>query len=168
MPWYRVSLFIGFLNRSGMMLFSCALKDNKAFNRAFRSGRFCAAPFLTAYYLPNELGENRVGISVSKKIGNAVRRNRAKRVIRAAYRLRETAFPVGFDIVFAVRPAITDIKTQDIEAFFEGRLVKDMNASFDENGQFIGKKRKKYKTAGTEKTSGGNDNDDNSLDKKDG
>ena len=148
-----------------MMLFSCALKDNKAFNRAFRSGRFCAAPFLTAYYLPNELGENRVGISISKKIGNAVCRNRAKRIIRAAYRLRETEFPVGFDIIFAVRPGIVGIKSQEIEDFFSGRLVKDMNRSFDENGQFIGRNRKKNKAAGTDTESGG---DGNGLDKKDG
>ena len=147
------------------MLFSCALKDNKAFNRAFRSGRFCVSPFLTAYYLPNELGQNRVGISISKKIGNAVCRNRAKRIIRAAYRLSEMSFPVGFDIIFAVRPGINGLKTQDIEGFIGGRLVRDMNGSFDENGNFLGRKKKKNRTEEAEKCSGG---DEDGLDKKSG
>lgn len=124
------------------MLFSVALKDNKAFNRAFRTGRFCACAFLTAYYLPNGLDRNRVGISVSKKVGNAVCRNRAKRIIRAAYRLNEDMFRCGLDIVFAVRPAIDGLKTQDIEGFFRGRLMKDMASAFDENGEFIRKPRK--------------------------
>ncbi len=140
------------------MLFSCALKDNKAFNRAFRSGRFCVSPFLTAYYLPNELGQNRVGISVSKKIGNAVCRNRAKRIIRAAYRLSEVGFPVGFDIIFAVRPAIVGLRSQDIEAFFSGRLIRHMNAAFDENGEFIGRNKNKA----------GNGGQENGSDKKSG
>lgn len=119
------------------MLYSEVMKDNKAFNRAFRKGRFCACAFLTAYYLPNGLEINRVGISVSKKVGNAVRRNRAKRIIRAAYRLNETGFPKGFDIVFAVRPAIEGLKTQDIKGFFVKRLFKDMARAFDENGEFV-------------------------------
>lgn len=124
------------------MLFSVALKDNKAFNRAFRTGRFCACAFLTAYYLPNGQDHNRVGISVSKKVGNAVCRNRAKRIIRAAYRLNEENFRRGLDIVFAVRPAIDGLKTQDIEGFFCGRLMNDMASAFDENGEFIRKPKK--------------------------
>ena len=138
------------------MLFSFALKDNKVFNRCFRSGGFCAAPFLTAYYLPNDLGQNRVGISVSKKIGNAVCRNRAKRIIRAAYQLNEDKFPIGFDLVFAVRPAINGLKTQDIEGFFTGRLLKHINGSFDENGVFVGRNRKRRSP---EKTEEAKDND---------
>ncbi len=109
------------------MLFSEVLKDNKAFKKCFRSGRYCSCGFLTAYYLPNNEAFNRVGISVSKKIGNAVCRNRAKKIIRAAYRLRETQFPIGYDIVFAARGAIEEKKTQDIEGFFTERLIDDMN-----------------------------------------
>ena len=125
------------------MLFSAVMKDNKAFNRCFRKGRFCSCGFVTAYYLPNGTACNCVGISVSKKIGNAVERNRAKRIIRAAYRLHEQDMPIGFDIVFAARPAIKGLKTQDIEGFLTGRLVKDMAVSLDENGELIKKPRKK-------------------------
>lgn len=125
------------------MLFSYPMKDNKLFNRAFRNGRYCACHMVTAYYIPNDLAENRVGISVSKKIGGAVERNRAKRIIRAAYRLHETEFPTGMDIVFAARPGIDGKKTQDIEAFFADRLLADMDSAFDENGGFVKKPKKK-------------------------
>jgi ribonuclease P protein component len=146
------------------MLFSFALKDNKVFNRCFRSGGFCAAPFLTAYYLPNDLGQNRVGISVSKKIGNAVCRNRAKRIIRAAYRLNEDKFPIGFDLVFAVRPGINGLKTQEIEEFFTHRLLRHISGSFDENGVFVGRNRKRR----SPETKRENAEDNNVSDKKDG
>ena len=132
------------------MLYSAALKDNKAFNRAFRKGRFCSCAFVTAYYIPNGTELNRVGISVSKKVGNAVCRNRAKRIIRAAYRLNEAGFPKGLDIVFAVRPAINGLKTQDIEHFLTGRLHRDMLSAFDEKGVFLGRQQKSRKGMGDE------------------
>ncbi len=125
------------------MLFSEVMKDNKKFSACFRKGRFCACSFVTAYYLPNGTGENSVGISLSKKIGGAVERNRAKRIIRAAYRLSEQGFPIGYDIVFAARPAIDGLKTQDIEGFIAKRLLPDMAASVGEDGEFIRRPRKK-------------------------
>lgn len=124
------------------MLFTHIMKDNKQFTACFRKGRFCACGFVTAYYLPNGSGENSVGISVSKKIGGAVERNRAKRIIRAAYRLNENIMPIGYDIVFAARPAINGLKTQDIEGFITERLTADMAASVGENGEFIRKPKK--------------------------
>ncbi|SDA14548.1 ribonuclease P protein component [Ruminococcus sp. YE71] len=125
------------------MLFSEVMKDNKKFNSCFRKGRFCACGFVTAYYLPNGTPANSVGISVSKKIGGAVERNRAKRIIRAAYRLNEQSFPIGYDIVFAARPAINGLKTQDIEGFVNNRLLPDMADSVGENGEFVKKPRRK-------------------------
>lgn len=112
------------------MLFSEVLKDNKGFTRCFRSGNFCSCSYVTAYFTPNGTGENRVGISVSKKIGGAVERNRAKRIIRAAYRLSEDKFPIGWDIVFAARADIKDKKTGDIVRFFEKRLFGAMDKAF--------------------------------------
>jgi len=54
-------------------------------------------------YAPNDLGITRLGITVSKKIGNAVKRNRIKRVIRELFRLNKNRFPVGYDIVIVAR-----------------------------------------------------------------
>lgn len=124
-----------------LMLYSYTIKDNKLFNRCFRKGRYCACKMLTAYYIPNDLPSNRIGISISKKVGNAVQRNRAKRIIRAAYRLRESDFPVGLDIVFAVRPGIDGCREQDVGRYFEKRLLPDMISAFDKNGEFVKKRQ---------------------------
>lgn len=109
------------------MLFTEIIKENKEFSRAYHRGRFVSGKFLTVYYLPNKLPYNRIGITTGKKIGNAVIRNRARRIIRAAYRINETAFPIGYDMIFVARSDISDKKTCDIEAFIKTRLIKEMN-----------------------------------------
>jgi ribonuclease P protein component len=59
---------------------------------------------LTVYGLPNELGHPRLGLSVSRKVGTAVRRNRIKRLLREAFRMHQYDLPAGYDLVFVVRP----------------------------------------------------------------
>jgi ribonuclease P protein component len=59
---------------------------------------------LTVYALPNELGHPRLGMSVSRKVGNAVRRNRIRRLVRESFRLLQHDFPQGYDLVVVVRP----------------------------------------------------------------
>jgi ribonuclease P protein component len=59
---------------------------------------------LTVYTLPNELGHPRLGMSVSRKVGNAVRRNRIRRLVRESFRLLQHDFPQGYDLVVVVRP----------------------------------------------------------------
>ena len=58
---------------------------------------------LTVYALPNELGHPRLGMSVSRKVGNAVRRNRIRRLIRESFRLLRHDLPKGYDLVVVVR-----------------------------------------------------------------
>ncbi|MBR1422177.1 MAG: ribonuclease P protein component [Ruminococcus sp.] len=113
------------------MLFTSVLKDNKGFLRCFRKGKYCADRFLVCYYYPNDTAYNRIGISVSKKVGNAVVRNRFKRICRAAYRLREDRFPIGYDIVFAARKGCDELTSKDIEGFIEKRLIGSMNRPFE-------------------------------------
>lgn len=120
------------------MLFTEMLKDNKIFLRCFKKGSFASCEYLTAYFIPNKSPYNRIGISVGKKQGNAVKRNRIKRIIRAAYRLNEDKFPIGYDIVFAGRNNISEKKTQDIEFFINKRLLKKMD-----NQSFLEKKKRK-------------------------
>jgi ribonuclease P protein component len=59
---------------------------------------------LTVYALPNDLGHPRLGMSVSRKVGIAVRRNRIRRLLREAFRLMQHDFPRGYDLVIVVRP----------------------------------------------------------------
>jgi ribonuclease P protein component len=59
---------------------------------------------LTVYTLPNQLGHPRLGMSVSRKVGTAVRRNRICRLMRESFRLLQHDFPQGYDLVVVVRP----------------------------------------------------------------
>ena len=85
------------------MKFSESLKKQEDFSRVYRSGRSKANHLLVLYVLPNELGSNRLGISVSRKVGNSVIRHRITRLIRESYRLSEDDFRSGYDFVVIAR-----------------------------------------------------------------
>ena len=85
------------------MKFSESLKKNRDFQHVYRNGTSCANRFFVMYVLENELGRNRIGISVSKKVGNSVVRHRITRLVRESYRLNEALFACGFDMVVLAR-----------------------------------------------------------------
>ena len=76
-------------------------------------------PEFIMYYRKNRLHTNRLGITVSKKIGHAVERNRAKRVIREAYRLCEDRIKNGYDFVFVARSRTTKIPMTAVKTRME-------------------------------------------------
>ena len=84
------------------MKFSTSLKFNHIFQRLYRS-RGAADGLLVLYARPNRTGNNRVGVTVSKKLGKAVVRNRVRRRLREVYRLNEDKFLSGWDIVVVAR-----------------------------------------------------------------
>ncbi len=84
------------------------LKKNYEFVRIYRRGRFFAGRYVVVYVLKNRYGVNRIGITANKKVGNSVKRNRAKRLIRESYRFYEDFIPTGLDIVFVARVADTN------------------------------------------------------------
>ena len=84
------------------MKFSTSLKFNHIFQRLYRSNGQ-ANGLLVLYARKNRLGINRVGITVSKKLGKAHVRNRIRRRVREVYRLNEGKFRAGWDLVVVVR-----------------------------------------------------------------
>ena len=90
------------------MLFTETLNQNADFQRLYRSGAFCSLGSALIYVRPNQLPYNRLGITAGKKIGNAVRRNRAKRIIREAYRAAEPLLPIGLDLVVVARSSLPE------------------------------------------------------------
>ena len=98
------------------MHFSESLKKNRDFRTVYREGRSYANRLLVMYTLKNDSDRNRLGISVSKKVGNSVVRHRVTRLIREAYRLNRANIDVGYDIVIVARPSSKDKKCQDIES----------------------------------------------------
>lgn len=86
------------------MIFSESLKKNKDFQNVYGKRNSAANRYLVMYTCPNDTEKNRIGISVSKKVGNSVIRHRLTRLIRESYRLSETMFHPGYDIVVVARP----------------------------------------------------------------
>lgn len=92
-----------------------SLKKSIEFKNVYRNGRSYANKYLIMYIYKNEKDENRVGISVSKKVGNSVIRHRATRLIRESVRLNEKKLKKGYDIVIIARENIVNKKFDDVE-----------------------------------------------------
>ena len=80
-----------------------SLNKNKNFKYVYNKGSSMVSSLLVTYVLKNKSDMNRIGITASKKIGNAVNRNRARRIIRAAFRNCKFNLKQGYDIVFVAR-----------------------------------------------------------------
>ena len=77
-----------------------SLKKNTDFRHVYGEGLIKANKYLVMYKIGNDLTINRLGISVSKKVGNSVVRHRMTRLVRESYRLHEKVFNSGLDIVY--------------------------------------------------------------------
>ena len=89
------------------MKFSSALKLNHIFRRLYASSGH-ANGYLVLYARKNRMNTNRVGVTVGKKLGHAVVRNRVRRRLREVYRLNEDRFLPGWDIVVVARSRCID------------------------------------------------------------
>ena len=98
------------------MKFSESLKRNADFQNVYKNGKSYANRYLVMYVLENQTGRNRLGISVSKKVGNSIVRHRVTRLIRESYRLQEDMFNSGLDMVVIARKSAKDKTCQDIES----------------------------------------------------
>ena len=90
------------------------LKTNSDFRRAYARGKSYTNPALVMYVRKNRAGSCRIGITASKKIGNAVQRNRARRVIREAFRQVNLPLKGNYDVIFVARTKTVYKKSTDI------------------------------------------------------
>ena len=98
------------------MKFSESLKKYEQFQFVYKNGKSYANKYLIMYVKKNGLEKNRIGISVSKKVGNSVVRHRVTRLVRESYRLHENIFNSGLDIVIVGRPSAATVGYQEVES----------------------------------------------------
>lgn len=98
------------------MKFSESLKKNIDFQNVYSSGKSYANRYLVMYVLENQSNKNRIGISVSKKVGNSVIRHHLTRLVRESYRLHEDMFNSGLDIVVIARVTARGVSFREIES----------------------------------------------------
>ena len=91
------------------------LKNNKDFKKIYNRGQSVVSKNVVTYVLKNNLNYNRIGITASKKIGNAVKRNRARRLIKQSYALISNELSMGYDIVFVARALSTNSRLKYVK-----------------------------------------------------
>lgn len=114
------------------MQHTTSMKYNFEFKRLYHKGNSITAGFLVLYYRKRNQPENRLGITVSRKIGNAVTRNRIRRLIRESYRLKEPSIAKGYDFVFVAR-------ARAVHCSFE-QINRDMSFLLKKSGLWLGQR----------------------------
>jgi len=114
------------------------IKENHMFSKIFKKGKYAANNFVVVYVLANynKNAPSKFGVSASAKNGGAVKRNRAKRVIREAYYKIYGKLPAGYLIVIAARQPCFDRKNKTgdvykamLSAFYKLKLLGDDGAT---------------------------------------
>ncbi len=95
-----------------------SIKKNSDFQKVYKNGRSYANKYLVMYVLDVDGNDTRIGISVSKKVGNSVVRHRFVRLVRESFRLNEDRLEKGKDIVIVARAAAKDKNFDRIESAF--------------------------------------------------
>jgi ribonuclease P protein component len=100
-----------------------SIKNDYEYKRIYKKGSAFVNPFIVVYILKNKKNINRMGITTSKKIGNAVKRNRDRRIIREAVRQLEGEMKSGYDFVFVARGKTYSLKCQNLRRVLEKTLT---------------------------------------------
>ena len=96
----------------------CTLKKNSDFRRLYAKGKSAATPYMVVYCRRNKTGENRLGSTVSTRLGHAVARNRIRRRLRETVRLNASRLKPGWDIVLVARSRALDAPFDRLQAAF--------------------------------------------------
>jgi ribonuclease P protein component len=108
--------------KKGSDPFFCKLRRRAEFTKVYDRGARIRGRFMTCFALPNEMGFPRLGIAASQKIGNAVARNRAKRLVRELFRVHKPL--IAIDIVVIPRREMLETSWRNIEADYRGALQR--------------------------------------------
>jgi ribonuclease P protein component len=105
------------------------LRNPRDFTRLYKKGRSVGEKYIVLFYIKNNLPYSRRAFLASKKVGNSVRRNRARRLMKESYRRMAKDLPAGMDILFIARSTIEGVKCGDVElsmrrALTKGKLLK--------------------------------------------
>ena len=112
------------------MLKKDILRKKDDFDAIYKAGRSVPDRYVVLFYRKNDLTYNRTAFLASKKVGNSVQRNRAKRLMKESYRLNRDRFSAGYDLIIIARNTINGRKLKDVEKSM-------MNAA--ERGKVLGK-----------------------------
>lgn len=94
------------------------VKENHEFRRIYAKGKCGVTSFLVVYARPNRYGHNRLGVTVSTKLGHAVVRNRVRRRIREIFRLNQASLAQGYDVIVVARTRAVGAEYRQLERAF--------------------------------------------------
>lgn len=102
------------------------LRSGGQFRQVYNQGQRFSNPFFAAFFLKNETSQQRLGITVTRKVGSAVIRNRCKRRLREIFRLRdrEVLSSTGYDLVINVRSGMIEAEYTELRSAFMSILKK--------------------------------------------
>jgi ribonuclease P protein component len=108
------------------MLKPDVLRRKKDFSSLYGKGKSAGGKYLVLFYRKNNLSYSRKAFLASKKVGNSVKRNRARRLMKESYRVCQEMIPSGYDVLFIARSVITQdgVKCPDVEASMRSLLKR--------------------------------------------
>lgn len=107
------------------------LTASPEFERVYRNGSVYRGRLFSVHALPNTLGEPRLGLSVSKKVGTAVKRNKVRRRLKEMFRSSAKRLPCDLDFVISARPAAAEASFEELNEEFSRsvqRFCKNVGA----------------------------------------
>ena len=97
------------------MLKKNVLRRKKDFSIIYNKGKSVGDRYIVLFYRRNNLPYNRLAYLASKKVGNSVKRNRARRLMKESFRLADLNLPIGYDFILIARNTITNAKCADVK-----------------------------------------------------
>jgi ribonuclease P protein component len=106
------------------MLKPNVLRKKKDFSTIYNKGKSIGERYVVLFYRKNNLAYNRTAFLASKKVGNSVSRNRARRLMKESYREFEKNLDNGYDLIWIARNTIGNLKCADVKKSMEAAIKK--------------------------------------------